>query len=90
MSIASGLPAQPLVPLTQPVTRLVNVVVRWPVESQQRARRNALIASTALAQRRAELDDVEEFLASLGRDLALEDAAMAARGGPVLRRPASG
>jgi hypothetical protein len=37
----------------------------WSVASQQRARRNAMIASTALAQRRAELDDVEEFLAGL-------------------------
>ena len=37
----------------------------WSVASQQQARRNAMIASTALAQRRAELDDVEEFLADL-------------------------
>jgi hypothetical protein len=28
------------------------------------ARRNALVASTALAQRRRELDEVEEFLAA--------------------------
>ena len=39
-------------------------VRRWPVESQLRARRNAMIASTALAQRRAELEDVEEYLAA--------------------------
>ena len=38
-------------------------VRRWPVESQLGARRNAMVASTALAHRRAELDDVEEFLA---------------------------
>ena len=75
-----GLPAQPLAPLTQPVSRLVDVVVRWPVESQHRARRNALVASTALAQRRAELDEVEQFLASLGRDFQEEDAARAAHG----------
>ena len=37
----------------------------WSVASQQRARRNAMIASTALAQRRAEIDDVEDFLARL-------------------------
>ncbi len=67
--------AQPLTPLTQPAHRLVSVVTSWPVESQQRARRNALIASTALAQRRAELDEVDEFLASLGRNPAMEDAA---------------
>jgi hypothetical protein len=32
--------------------------------SQQRARRNALVAGTALAQRRRELDEVEDFLAA--------------------------
>jgi len=37
----------------------------WSVASQQRARRNAMIASTALAQRRAEIDEVDEFLAGL-------------------------
>jgi hypothetical protein len=50
------------------LTQLVSALTRWPVESQQRARRNAMIASTALARRRAELDDVEEFLASLGHE----------------------
>jgi hypothetical protein len=35
----------------------------WHVSSQQQARRNALVASTALTQRRRELLDVEEFLA---------------------------
>jgi hypothetical protein len=68
--------------LSQHVTRIasapVTVVTRWPVDSQQRARRNAMIASTALAQRRAELDDVEEFLASLGESSAQEVAARAA------------
>ena len=37
----------------------------WSVASQQQARRNAMIASTALAQRRAEIDEVEDFLAGL-------------------------
>jgi hypothetical protein len=37
----------------------------WGVASQQRARRNAMIASTVLAQRRAEIDDVEDFLGLL-------------------------
>ncbi|GCD92308.1 hypothetical protein [Nocardioides sp. LS1] len=40
-------------------------LTQWPVESQQVARRNAMIASTALAQRRAERDEVEDFLAGL-------------------------
>jgi len=34
------------------------------VESLVHARRNALIAATAAAQRRADLDDAEEFLAA--------------------------
>ena len=42
---------------------LVRIVTTWPVESQQRARRNALVASTELAQRRHERQEVEEFLA---------------------------
>lgn len=54
---------------------VVTPVTRWPVESQQQARRNAMIASTALARRRAELDEVEEFLASLGGNPAQEVAA---------------
>ena len=37
----------------------------WSVASQQRARRNAMIASTALAQRRAEMNEVDDFLAGL-------------------------
>ncbi|GAB2460380.1 hypothetical protein GCM10027062_44990 [Nocardioides hungaricus] len=45
--------------------RRIDAVRRWPVDSQLGARRNAMIASTALAQRRAELDEVEEFLAAL-------------------------
>jgi len=37
----------------------------WAISSQQGARRNAMIASTALAQKRAELLEVEEYLAGL-------------------------
>ena len=69
MDSSTTLPAHGLAPLTQPVRRLVGGtagrVLRWPVESQQRARRNALVASTALARRRAERLEVEEFLAAL-------------------------
>ena len=42
--------------------RLVSAAATWHVTSQQHARRNALVASTALAQRRQELCDVEAFL----------------------------
>ncbi|HET6626022.1 MAG TPA: hypothetical protein VFG63_06495 [Nocardioidaceae bacterium] len=37
----------------------------WPVRSQHVARRNALLASTVLAQRRRERVEVEEFLRTL-------------------------
>ena len=45
-------------------TQLISTVSQWHVRSQQVARRNALVACTALAQRRQELLEVEEFLAS--------------------------
>jgi hypothetical protein len=48
-----------------PLARLVERARSWPVESQQVARRNAMIACTALAARRAEREDVEEFLARI-------------------------
>jgi hypothetical protein len=39
---------------------------RWSVESQQRARRNAMLAATECAQRRAERDEVDGFFAARG------------------------
>lgn len=42
---------------------VLGLVSQWPVRSQQVARRNAMVACTALADRRRELEDVEEFLA---------------------------
>ena len=39
-------------------------LVDWSTASQAHARRNALVATTACAQRRAERDDVEAFLAA--------------------------
>ncbi len=44
---------------------LLHWIDTWGVASQQRARRNAMLASTSLAQRRAEMNEVEDFLASL-------------------------
>lgn len=64
----------------RPIGYAVDAVRRWPVESQQRSRRNAMIASTALAQRRAELNDVEDFLAAAGHSPTPEVAAQAAHG----------
>jgi len=45
------------------VARVADRVSAWAVESQQGARRNALVANTALAARRAERQDVEAFFA---------------------------
>ena len=55
-------------------------IERMAVNSQQTARRNAMIASTALTQRRAELIEVEDFLASLDEASTSEVAAHAAHG----------
>lgn len=41
---------------------VARAVTDWPVRSQQAARRNALVASTALADRRRERLEVEAFL----------------------------
>lgn len=38
-------------------------VQQWAVDSQRAACRNAMVAGTALAARRAEREDVEEFFA---------------------------
>jgi hypothetical protein len=42
----------------------VHRVRTWPVDSQQTARRNAMLACTSLTQRRVERQDVEDFLVS--------------------------
>ena len=44
--------------------RLARSLLGWPVETQLGSRRNALVASTALAQLRREREHVEEFLAA--------------------------
>ena len=59
---------------------MFRLIDRWAIGSQQTARRNAMIASTVLTQRRAELIEVEEFLASLGEEPTREIAAEAANG----------
>ena len=42
----------------------VQRVRAWPVESQQTARRNAMLACTSLTQRRMEHQEVADFLVS--------------------------
>jgi len=44
--------------------RLVSAAAQWHVTSQQHSRRNALVASTVLTERRRERLDVEEFLSA--------------------------
>jgi hypothetical protein len=51
--------------LPQTPWRLVSAAATWHVTSQQRATRNALVASTALTDRRRELQEVERFLSEL-------------------------
>ena len=48
-----------------PFSLLLDHVRAWPVQSQQGARRNAMIACTTLAARRAERQEVEDFLEAL-------------------------
>jgi len=56
----------PLVPLSlNPLSLVFDHVRAWPAQSQQGARRNAMIATTALAARRAERQEVEDFFAAL-------------------------
>lgn len=57
-------------------------LLRWPVSSQHAARRNALRASTEIAQRRQEQQEVEDFLATRAHPLVASapDPASAAPG----------
>ncbi|WP_183094128.1 hypothetical protein [Nocardioides stalactiti] len=61
----------------RPLLRLGQAISEWPVASQQAARRNAMVALTACAHRRAEREDVASYLAERA----------AARSGPS--RPAA-
>jgi hypothetical protein len=62
---------------TRPLRAAIRWTLDWPVESQLAARRNAMVASTSLAQRRAERLEVERFLAAA--QTAAEVAATAAQ-----------
>jgi hypothetical protein len=54
----------PLIRLPMPRTplSLAAAARRWSTSSQTRARRNAMVALTSLAQRRAEREDADAFL----------------------------
>jgi len=60
MALLASLQSLPRLTMTRTVSRLL----AWPVESQQTARRNAMLACTSLTQRRMERQDVEDFLVS--------------------------
>ena len=45
------------------LVRLGQSISEWPIASQQQARRNAMVALTACAQRRAEREEVASYLA---------------------------
>jgi hypothetical protein len=51
--------------LPNPTSVVLDRVHTWSLESQLRARRNAMVASTALAARRAERQDVEDFFTAI-------------------------
>ena len=48
--------------ITHVAAPIVRPLLWWAQESQRRACRNAMVASTALAERRHERRDVEEYL----------------------------
>ena len=66
--------------MSPPVRRLsslVRAVKHWPVASQQRSRRNAMVALTVCAARRAAREDTEAYLAGLAAERAAPDAGSA-------------
>jgi hypothetical protein len=54
----------PQLPVPRPALGLRTVAQRWSLATQTRARRNAMVAATSLAQRRAEREDAEAYLAA--------------------------
>ena len=48
-----------------PFTALIHDLRSWPQTSQEQARRNAMLAATACAQRRVERQEVDDYFASL-------------------------
>jgi hypothetical protein len=63
-------------PWTAPL-RVARAVTRWPVDSQLHARRNALVASTAMAARTHERRQIDQYLDDLARRWESEHPALA-------------
>ena len=61
--------------ITRHLMRATRLAARWHVHSQEGARRNAMVASTALTQRRIEHQEVDEFLALHQRQYAVRHKA---------------
>jgi hypothetical protein len=57
----------PLSLLPRPRTSLSDAARRWSVSTQTRARRNAMVALTSLAERRAEREDADAYLEAAAR-----------------------
>lgn len=68
-------PALPLAPLSS----LIHGLRSWPQASQEQARRNAMLAATACAQRRLERQEVEAYFADLAVPLQRESAQQRAK-----------
>jgi hypothetical protein len=51
--------------LSRPAALAARPARAWSVASQQRARRNAMVAATACAERRAQREDVADYLADI-------------------------
>ena len=49
-------------PLIAPLSGVLNRLRDWPISAQQQARRNAMVAATACAQRRIEREEVADYL----------------------------
>lgn len=52
-------------PLTLLLRHAERRLTHWSVESQLASRRNAMVAATALAHRRAERQEVDDYVAAL-------------------------
>jgi hypothetical protein len=57
----------PLTRLPLPRASLAEAARRWSVSTQARARRNAMVALTSLAERRAEREDADAYLEAAAR-----------------------
>ena len=70
-------------PLAAPLAGVLTRLRDWPVTAQQQARRNAMVAATACAQRRIEREEVADFLLRHEPSAPVGDAADQTRPAPV-------